>query len=317
MFKQIKLRTHTVTCLSEYAELLILNFNYIKSLCPRELIAELEQCATMKAKAINEKFQGDCEAIDSEKREKAKTMGANTDNDNSLRDQCQQHLSYKKIHFNRINRNDNDDKPTNLYSNIFKSKKTYVNIKKLPPLNHHHHGMKKSLSLGRYQRLSPISILRAQSTRITSGVRYDSKKQSVVSHNKIKILGQLNSRVMSTKHDNSIENEGEVQVNKKVDNEVKSTQRHYSGKSQELLDEMAFTLSQPKRLLSKLVLFNQSSTDNEYRKEYVKKHPFVTVKVPHVVVPVKKNAVFHFQKESMKEFLININPKLYNIEVQK
>lgn len=319
MFKQIKIRTHTVTCLSEHAELLILNFNYIKSLCPRELFAELEQCAIMKAKVINEKFQGDCEAIDSEKREKAKTMEANTNNDNSLRDQCQQHLSYKKKHFHRINRNDNDDKPTNLYNNIFKSKKTYVNIKKLPPLNHHHHhnGMKKSLSVARYQHLSPISILRSQSTRNTSDVRYDSKKQSVVSRNKIKIIGQLNSRIMSTKHDNSIDNEAEVQVNKKNNNEVKSIQRHHSGKSQELLDEMAFTLSQPKRLLNKLVLFNQSSTDNEYRKEYVKKHPFVTVKVPHVVVPVKKNAVFHFQKELMKEFLININPKVYNIEVQK
>ena len=314
MFKHIKLRTHTVTCLSERAELLLLNFNYIKSLCPREMIAELEQCAVMKAKVINEKFQGDCEAIDSEKRDKAKTMDSNSDNDSSIRDQCHQH-SYKKIRFHRINRNDNDDKQTNLYSNIFKSKKTYVNIKKLPPLNHN--GMKKSLSIGRYQRLSPISILRSQSTRVASDIRCESKKPSMASLNKLKILGQFNSRIMSTKHNNSTENEGDVQINNKMNSKIKSVQRHCGGKSQELLDEMAFTLSQPKRLLSKLVLFNQSSTDNEYRKEYVKKHPFVTVKVPNVVVPVKKNVVFHFQKESMKEFLVNINPKLYNIEVQK
>lgn len=146
MFKLVKYRTHSVICLTENAQVLSINYNYFKSLCPKEMINELEQGALTKAKVMSEQFHFDCDAIDNEKRDKAKVpvpsnttsvgVGAGV-NGNGNENNNEQYKMKKQYSFiKKLNRNENDSRNNNVNNNMLKTKNTFFNLKKLPTLYH-------------------------------------------------------------------------------------------------------------------------------------------------------------------------------------
>lgn len=142
MFKQVKHRTHSVICLTENAQVLSINYNYFKSLCPKEMINELEQGALTKAKVMSEQFHFDCDTIDNEKRDKMKvpipsnatSVGVNGNGNDNNNEQYKMKKQYSFI--KKLNRNENDSRNNNVNNNMLKTKNTFFNLKKLPTLYH-------------------------------------------------------------------------------------------------------------------------------------------------------------------------------------
>ena len=154
MFKLVKYRTHSVICLTENAQVLSINYNYFKSLCPKEMINELEQGALTKAKVISEQFHFDCDAIDNEKRDKTKvSILSNTTsvgvgsgvNGNGNENNNEQYKMKKQYSFiKKLNRNENDSRNNNVNNNMLKTKNTFFNLKKLPTLYHSNNNNKRN-----------------------------------------------------------------------------------------------------------------------------------------------------------------------------
>lgn len=123
LFKKNKTRTHNVVCVSDIAEVLVLTYEYFMMLCPQEMLNEIEAGAITKCAVMNVKFSEDCEAKDSQKRDKEKYI-------DRLKKKSKPHSCKDMIYVERNPSN----KPISTKSNFFKARRTHINFPMLPRL---------------------------------------------------------------------------------------------------------------------------------------------------------------------------------------
>ena len=123
LFKKQKKRTHNVVCVSDIAEVLVLTYEYFMMLCPQEMLNEIEAGAITKCTAMNVKFSEDCEAKDSQKRDKEKY-------NELLKKKSKPHSCQNIIYVERNPSN----KPISTKSNFFKARRTHIKFPMLPRL---------------------------------------------------------------------------------------------------------------------------------------------------------------------------------------
>ena len=123
LFKKNKTRTHNVVCVSDIAEVLVLTYEYFMMLCPQEMLNEIEAGAITKCTAMNVKFSEDCEAKDSQKRDKEKYI-------DRLKKKSKPHSCKDMIYVERNPSN----KPISTKSNFFKARRTHIKFPMLPRL---------------------------------------------------------------------------------------------------------------------------------------------------------------------------------------
>ena len=123
LFKKNKTRTHNVVCVSDIAEVLVLTYEYFMMLCPQEMLNEIEAGAITKCTVMNVKFSEDCEAKDSQKRDKEKYI-------DRLKKKSKPHSCKDMIYVERNPSN----KPISTKSNFFKARRTHIKFPMLPRL---------------------------------------------------------------------------------------------------------------------------------------------------------------------------------------
>ena len=357
MYKQIKHRTHSVICLTENSKVLSINYNYFKSLCPKEMIMELEQGALTKAKVMSEQFYFDCDAIDNEKRDKTKIPIPSSTTAMVNETNSEQHKTKAQCSFiKKLNRNESNSRNNNLNNNMLKTKNTFFNLKKLSVLYHQNkksnchlnfHSNYSSSTKKRFNNSGPNLKMANQCSFValpSTGTPTDNNNNNNIlrTHKRCESVPQHISIIKDNscigRNNRSLLNE----ENEKIDLKTKSKTIDYIDDSAQLKEEneqefknekiqcgktfgivssrdqdKKFTLSQPKNIIQKIVKYNHFTVKNEFQNELLKKSLYVGVKLPKILMPNKKKMIFHYQSNSMKNFLMKNNTNLLELFIEK